>query len=352
MVSVDREKAGQLFQTALAKALSDGELPVDWIRRTDEVARAPAKTFVPMLGTALLAKATNRHVDVFSLKKGTGHKSYSARSLAKDVFVPLCKRAGIDIRTTGAEPLNNQPFFHSVRVSTDIQVKKGSEDALAYLCECLEQADFLENESALDALAAFLRARIRATQDQGVVVIEGAPIAANLLIESVVAFVEQHKEGGKIGQALVAAVFDLAHEDVQTRKINDPGRGWPGDVGTFAGKKQTQSVEVKQRPFQPSEVLQFIDRVAEAKVPYGRVAALDQAGVPLDREELATRAWGRGVHLDIVEGLRALLLEVLRNKAAPPDEALADLPRLGLRRLREIEASDDAQRAWVEATTT
>jgi hypothetical protein len=327
-------------------------LPEEWIERTDRIASSGNKTFTPALGTALLAKATDRHIDAFSLREDGGHKSYSARSLAKDVFVPCCKVADIDIRTTGAEPLNNQPFLRASRIGVEMNVRRGTEADLAYLCECLERADFLENEAALAALAAFLRARIRATGELEEVGIEGRPLAMARLVESTSAFVDAHSEGGKVGQAIVAATLDLVHDDVRTRKVNDPSRGWTGDVGAFVDARISLSVEVKQRPFTESEVLQFIDRLGAERVPRGLVAALAQGGVALDADRLAESARTRfGVSLDIVLGVRRLLLDTIRHIPGDPHEAMALLPKLGLQRLKEMEASEEVQRAWVEATT-
>jgi hypothetical protein len=351
-ITIDRRAADEVFQRALRLARGDAELPEEWIERTDRVAGSGNKTFTPALGTALLAKATDRHIDAFSLREDSGHKSYSARSVAKDVFVPCCKVADIDIRTTGAEPLNNQPFLRASRISVEMNVRRGTEVDLAYLCECLERADFLENDAALAAFAAFLRARIRATGELEEVGIEGRPLAMGRLVEATSAFVDTHSEGGKVGQAIVAAALDLVHDDVRTRKVNDPSRGWTGDVGAFVEGRVSLSVEVKQRPFTESEVLQFIDRLGAERVPRGVVAALAQGGAALDTDRLAEGAQTRlGVSLDIVLGIRRLLLDTIRHISSDPHEAMALLPKLGLQRLKEIEASEAVQRAWVEATT-
>lgn len=175
-ITIDRRAAEDVFQRALRFARSDAEMSEDWVARTDRVATSKNKTFTPALGTALLVKATDRHIDAFSLREEGGHKSYSARSVAKDVFVPCCKVADIDIRTTGAEPLNNQPFLRADRISVAMKVRRGTEADLAFLCECLEEADFLENEEAVIALASFLRARIRAAGELEAVGIDGRPL--------------------------------------------------------------------------------------------------------------------------------------------------------------------------------
>jgi len=351
-ITIDRRAAEEVFQRALRLARSDADLPEEWIERTGRVAASRSKTLTSALGTALLAKATDRRIDAFSLREDSGHKSYSARSVAKDVLVPCCRVSDIDIRTTGAEPLNNQPFLRATRVSVDMKVRRGSEADLAYLCQSLERADFLENEAALAALAGFLRARIKARGELEEVGIEGRPLAMVRLVDSTASFVAAHVEGGKVGQAIAAAILDLVHNDVRTRKVNDPGRNWTGDVGAFVDGRVSLSVEVKQRPFTESEVLLFIDRLVTARLPRGLVLALAQGTTPLDSERLAELARTRsGILLDIVLGLRRLLLDTLRYIQGDPQDAMALLPKLGLKRLKEIEASEEIQRAWVAATT-
>lgn len=350
-ITIDRRAAEEVFQQALRLARSDAALPEEWIERTARIANAKSQTLTPALGTALLAKATDRRVDALSLQTGSSHKSYSARGLATGVLVPQCRIAGIDIRTKGAEPLNNQPFFGASSVSESLKVKKGTEGELRFLCECLREADFLENEAALAALAAFIRSRIKATGELEEVGIEGRPLAMARLVEATAAFVEEHSEGGKVGQAIVAAILDLVHADVRTRKVNDPSRRWTGDVGAFVDGRVSLSVEVKQRPFTESEVLQFLDRLGAERVPRGVVAALAQGNAPLEADRVAEGAMRYGVALDIVLGVRRLLLDVIRHIPGDPHDAMDLLPKLGLQRLKEIEASEQVQRAWVEATT-
>jgi len=44
-------------------------LPEEWLERTRRVGKAQNATFTPMLGTALLAKATDDHIDALSLRE-------------------------------------------------------------------------------------------------------------------------------------------------------------------------------------------------------------------------------------------------------------------------------------------
>ena len=158
-IRVDKKLAHQRFDDALELARSSASLPQEWIDRTNRIAEVSSMTFTPMLGTALLAKATNDAAGALTLKATAAHNAYSARGICHDVLVPRCVKEGINIRTTGKEPLNNQPFFRYDVVDRSMRVRASAEE-LDLLVKSLEQADFLRNEDALRAFAAFLRARI------------------------------------------------------------------------------------------------------------------------------------------------------------------------------------------------
>lgn len=139
-------------------AQSGQELPSEWIKRTETVACFEEKTCLVALGTGLLATATDDTVDPLTLKSRAGNRAYSARGLAHEVLVPASVEFGFDLRTTGREPLNNQPFFHSDRVDAMPRVKHPEE--IRQLVECLEAVHYLREEEAVQALAAFLRQRL------------------------------------------------------------------------------------------------------------------------------------------------------------------------------------------------
>ena len=123
------------------------------------ISQAPAKTYMPMLGTALLARATSEWVDTLALKETSGPNAYSARGLGHEVLVPASVEHGFSIRTTGREPLNNQPFLRYDRVDEVERVR--FPEAHRYLVECLRRVNELSSDDAVSALAAFIRVGIR-----------------------------------------------------------------------------------------------------------------------------------------------------------------------------------------------
>ncbi|MFI8005985.1 restriction endonuclease, SacI family [Streptomyces sp. NPDC086010] len=230
---VHKGQAQAKFLEALALAQAEGEeLPSEWISRARQVGHASNSTNTPLLGTALLAKATNKDINALALQTKV-HRGYSARGVAKGVLVPMCVEHQIDLRTTGAEPLNNQPFFAKPQVVKDLipESKTTARSELEYLIQCLEAADYLEGESALYALAAFLRVRIEDGNKATVLALTGSVLTLPVLSRLVREFINVNREGGRRGQALVAACLDLVHPGmVHADAINDPSRKIPGDV--------------------------------------------------------------------------------------------------------------------------
>lgn len=346
-LTIHKKQAEAVFAKALVLAKARGALPDEWLDRSRKVGQATAKTYTPALGTALLAKACNRHVDVFSLTEGGSHKSYSARGVAKSVLVPQCVRAGINIRTTGAEPLNAQPFLRAERITRSLNVKVQTD--LDYLCDCLERADFLDQESAVRALAAFLQVRIAETA-----LIKPVPLGPGVLdlgtLEAALDdFLKGDTESGKVGQAVVAAILDLVFQDVRTRNVHDPSRTFPADVAVFRKGKQVLGAEVKQRPFAESEVLQLAERLARADVHRAVVAALRQERSPLDHAMLSRRASDTyGVGLLVVAEASKLLRQAVLFSDKDMPASLKLLPRRVLARLEELEVSEARRVEWAK----
>lgn len=347
-LQIPRKAAEETFARALALARSDAQLPEDWLERARRVSLAKSKTFVPVLGTALLAKATDRRVDALALRKSAGHKGYSARSIAKEVLVPCCVRAGVDIRNTGAEPLNNQPFLRAEHISLDLEVMPNARADFEYLVETITQADFLEDASALAALAAFLRVRLEATAALTSIELGVGVLALPALEAALDTYLAGDSEGGKVGQAVVAAAWDLVFADVRTKRINDPSMKWPGDVGVFEeGARLVLSAEVKQRQMTETEVLLFAQRLSSSSIHRGLVAALAQGDEPLDAQALRAKIHDRfGVDMVIDRRASALVAQAIRFSRRDLPESLRNFPGILLRRLEEMEVSAGRRQEW------
>ncbi|MEV8456850.1 restriction endonuclease, SacI family [Streptomyces sp. NPDC052095] len=372
---VPKEPAMKRFLEALALARSDEDLPSEWITRTRKVGQAKNGTNTPMLGTALLAKATNKLVNALALQTKV-HRGYSARGVAKNVLVPACVEHEIDLRTTGAEPLNNHPFYQQEMVVPSLipGSKPVARAELEYLVECLQSADFLEDEEALRALAAFLRVRIEDGNKATVLELDAGSLTLPVLSDLATDFININREGGRRGQAFVAACLDLVHPGmVYADSINDPSRNVPGDVaikippgapgapndGLFesgtpmpastADYTVVLSAEAKQKAVSQSEILQFVERLAVAGIGKGLYAAVEPNQADLEPDKLTTLAQERnGILLEVVSDPKKLLATVMQWSPLPLAECLKRFPQLLVQRLKDFHCGKDSQHEWAD----
>jgi hypothetical protein len=344
-LKIDRKRARKQLDRALALARSDAELPVEWAERTERVAHFEEKTCLSVLGTALLATATDDAVDALTLKSRAGNKAYSARGLAHEVLVPASIEHRFDLRTTGREPLNNQPFFHSDRVDAMPRVKHP--DEIQYLVECLEGVDYLREEEAVEALAAFLRHRIAAAE-QAVPIDLGRASADLIRIKDACDhFLDKSVESGKRAQALVAAAFDLVFDDVRTARVFDPSRRLPGDVQAFYKLEPVVSAEVRAKPVTYSDAMHFVRSVAAAGFPHAVIAgfeSVDEAVLQLSKE-----AWEEtGVFVTVYTAFSDVLLDALAWSRRPLDQLLSEFPKNVVSRLAQLEVKSSSMALWGE----
>ena len=273
-IKLDYDLSRERFERALTLARSDAHLPAEWIERSRLIGQASSKTYVAVLGTALLAHATNRELDPFALRVGDSEDGYSARNLCKTVLVPSAVAAGIHVGVTGREPLNNRPFISAPRITPELDVPAKARPYLDQLCDALTALKPLDEEQAAAGLAAFLRVRIEDAPLRAAPLVVERSLGVTELTSSISRFISSNPENGKRGQALAAACLDLLFSRVKTTRVYDPSRRWPGDVVAFIRKRITVAVEVKQRPASATELLQFAARCATMKVHRATVALL------------------------------------------------------------------------------
>ncbi len=347
-LKVDKAKSEQILELAVSRAVSGGPLPEEWIRWTKRVDASPSLTFTAALGTALLAKATNPLVDALSLKASAGPSAYSARNIGHGVLVPGAVRYGFDLRATGREPLNNQPFFQNDRIDTIERIHVNARPFLPDLIAACRAINELDSEEAQLALAAFIRVRMAAAHARQAMEVSQSSFPIGDLIESTSEFISSNPEHGRRGQAFVAAAFDLASPTVRSARVNDPSRNFPGDVQVLENDVVVLAVEVRQKTVSFEEALQFAESLKKGKVLKGLVAMLSPDQKRLDAGNLLTEAESRhGVVLGASYGVQDVLLDVSIWGGISLAEIGAMFPERMLRRLEEIETSENGIRDWV-----
>lgn len=349
-LAVDHQRAGELLLTAHRLAMSDEALPEHWIRSVEEVGSTPGwRTPVAVVGTVLLAKSVDARVNAFSLKATAEIESpYSPRGLCHEVLVPFAWEHGYDLGATGREPLNNQPWFRYDYVSDEMRVR--DRPALHRLIGVLHDANGLNEDEALAALAAFLRVRRRRLRSVDEASTAGAADLGSM-ISTAEPYVLATTDGGRRGQAFAAAALDLVFDEVQMLRVNDPSRHWPGDVYVADPEDPDAppvlGVEVKQKPIPAGEVLHFASELRRFGVERGLMAAIGPRQDPLDEDALSRRAAAEfGVALQVVTSPHDLLTRAVGWASEPTALVLARFPSLMLARLLEIEVPDESLAEW------
>jgi hypothetical protein len=343
-VTIDKQRATERFGQALVLARSDEPLPEEWLAHAREVGKARSRTFTSVLGTALVARAADETVDVRSLREDESDRGYSARSLAKDILIPYCARAGIDLRTKGKEPLNGQPFLRASRVARDMKVLKNAEPALGYLCDCLDALESLRGKAALEALAAFLRVRIQDSRIPTPIELGAGVLDLPELLAAVDSVVERD-DTGLVVVAIVAAALSLVFSDVKTRHANDSTAAFVGNLGAFDRGLQTLALDVSKRSLSEADVLLLAQHMATAGI--GRAFILSMNAPTIDRAQLEYQA-RRLHHVELAFFQKASELVRLAVLLARDDLTLtlASLPRLVLNRMGTLKVGQDGIAAW------
>jgi hypothetical protein len=346
-IRVDLKSARQRLIEAYDRARSDEPLPAEWLRVTEAIGVLRSKTFTPALGTALLARSTDDRINALCLKEQAGNRAYSARTVGHCVLVPFARQQRISLRATGREPLNNQPFFRYERVDQMEKVRYPDEHQA--LVEALERVNDLRTDEALLALAAFLRVRMSASDAEPRIDLRETPADLYKLLTASTVFLSEAAEGGRRAQALVAAVFDLAFEDVRTRRVNDPSRDVPGDVQVYQKLAPVLTVEVRAKLVNIADLNDFRDKVSSSPFPHGVVAAVASRQPRVDRMAIMRDAWSSyGFLLTVYVDFGDLLVDALAWGGRPLPDALQSYPGKALRRLEEMEVAGRSLQRWQE----
>ncbi len=168
-------------------------------------------------------------------------------------------------------------------------------------------------------------------------------------IETTEKFVIDFPEGGRRGQAFVAAAFDLAGHDVRSIRVNDPSRNMPGDVAIVRATEPVIAIEVRQKQVSFADTMHFAESLRQGAVPLGLIAMLSPDQARLDDVAVQVQAESDfGVALDCVYGVRQLLVTAFAWSGAPLESSLESFPKLFLYRLREIEVADATIVEWAD----
>lgn len=374
---VDIETARSVMSEAVKASLDPGTQSskefVEWsdrIRDFSELcAKRNLKSYIAVLGNALLAKGSNPRIDVYSLKANDDSGgAYDARRSAEKVLVPASQEYRFSLGTTGPQPLNNNPFFRSYRIARDMPVKGPAKAVLEELLKLFHEIQQYRTEEATRALAAFVDVR------RGYVA-EYAPRESNRSIASgreltsaIESLVTEKSEGGARAQAVAGGLFDalFPSERVRVGKRNEPDRKAPGDIcirperddehpdyvhDQMPAPIYARAIEVRDKNVPPHAVLAFIEKVAQAGIGRAALVAVASDQEQLDVLALSERAHQSGVDLQIFIGWDLLVTFVVFASAAREIYTVTRAIDSIRARLIELEVSAEAVREWDDLTS-
>jgi len=347
-ITIKKARLQLVLEEAVALAESDGDLPEIWLKRVERISSSPSRTYIAALGTALLAKAADERVDALAIKSKAGTNAYSMRGVVA-VLAARASDYGYHLGVTGPEPLNNQPWFGSSRVdritNLSAQVQPFHRDLVRYLSDL----NRLSSDEALKALACFMRLRIAYNKEeraQETLLRTPARDSFEDLLDILETFVLNDPEGGRRGQALVAAVLDLAHDDVKLAAINDPRIF---DVTVRGNRGDILGVEVKQKAVEESAIVHLAEEASRGGVSKVLFVGLAPDQRPLDRARAAHLAFQRhGVLAGIYEGVQELMTQVALQAPLALSDFVSALPKQYLARMQTHGVSQEGQQYWVD----
>lgn len=354
-------KASMSFAEAVFRAAARDDALVDpaWVVKVEHLSTlcelGGATTHIAFLVTSMLARAVSGTYDLYAVKPahaGDNADAYSARTLSEKVVVPLAAELGVNIGVSGRQPLNNQPYFRMKRLDDGTPVSGRARPAFDYMLTLVAELSAATPIQAQAALGAFIAVRRRYqtvyTTNDGALSVTWAtlPQAISLLVS-------ENSEGGRRAQAAVAGLFDVfaGADRVESGRINDPSRHYPGDVAVSAHDDGWEkAVEVRDKPVSDADVHIFARACLAKGVREAAVMLAHPNQARLDETSIAQWGANAGIGLTLFYGWRHFVDQVLFWASAPRTDGAAEAVERIEARLIGVEASPDAVSTWQRLT--
>lgn len=356
-MKINQKVALAILYEEAAKAV-EGNVDPAWIekfRMFSELSEsAKVRTHIAFLGTSLLARAVDPTADLYEIQpthaKDNGD-AYSARTLCHEVLVPFAADVGLSLGVNGREPLNNQPYLKMHRFDENVVVSRRAKDVLKYLCELVKElSEMRVSDHARVALRAFIFVR-KQYQKTYAINEDHAYISPSTLLGGIVRFVKESSEGGKRAQAVVAGLMDVyaGENSVESGKINDPSRHYPGDVAVRSSAEDQsweKAIEVRDKPVSREQAQIFGKLCVEKGVRDAAIVMVAAKQPVLDQSSMQLWADQFGIGLTLFHGWTEFVNQVLYWCSEPRHEASNLAARCIESRLMAVEAEADSIPRW------
>lgn len=351
-MAVVAEVAKAVFRTE-----AEMGLPIDpgWAAKVEELSRlcavGGAATHIAFLVTAMLAKSVDGSADLYAIKpthSGGNPNAFSARSLCHGVVVPLAAELGINIGVNGREPLNNQPYFRMTRLGDGTPVHSRSRPAFDFMVSLVEELQQYSPSNARVALRAFIAVRRRY---QTVYATSNAVLTVTwaTLATAIQRLVMENSEGGRRAQAVVAGLLDVfaGFERVESGRINDPSRHYPGDVAVrnIAGGWE-KAIEVRDKVVTESDVHIFGRMCLSKSVREAAIVLVAPSQPRLDDRALAGWAANAGLGITLFYGWHYFVDQLLFWSSVDKPQAVEVAVATIETRLVAVQASPASVLIW------
>ena len=362
-MKLDKESAKAMLR-AQAAAIDSTSVNTGWQQKVERLSQlcqeGVSKTHIAFLGTVMLAKALDRNADLYAIKPNLAKNNvnaFSARTLCHSVLVPLSAELGINLGVTGREPLNNQPYFRMTRLGDETPVHGGGRAAFDYMLGLVKELqDAPTKDAGIQALRAFIAVR-RTYQRVYTIAAGEIAVSPEQLADAIATFVHEDSEGGKRAQAVVAGLLDVFAGDgrVDSGRINDPSRKYPGDVCVRSADAQEiieKAIEVRDKPVHTSDIQIFGKKCIDMGVREAAVVMVADRQQPVNRAELAEWATSFGLGLTLFSGWETFVDQVLFWSDLPKQEAAVQAALCIETRLLGVEASPASVQRWQSLVRT
>ncbi len=310
-------------------------------------------TYLPVTAVLLIARALRspEHLNVLHIQAKTSEHGYSAPSLGK-LLISFAVQQKIDLRSTSSQIMNNQPFTFKAKIEPDMA---SSHKAMQYsqFFKFANRVNEISSAVALEILALiFSKCRVDALPDVQINN-TGDGLASLMRMRDLASkFVDSNSESGKVGQAFVAALFDLAFPGFENRmgNNNDPSVHIPGDVQSASNGEIWLWAEVKQKSVVTPDIQTFIERISAIKGDRAMYFALANEPYPqnLSMDKLQKEAIKKGVLLHVFVSPFQAFSEVTSFAPGSGLDLATRFANTFNSRLREAAVTNELRNKWIE----
>jgi hypothetical protein len=317
-----------------------------------------AKTYLAMLLVGLVARATSDKIDARSLQANSGQPGSFNAARVWEIFYNHSE-GRIFLLNLKRVPFNNSPFYGKRYLDPNWEnVRPANRARLTRLATLLDSVNAMTKQQAAAALRDFMTG-IPDSPNAQLVKATASGVNLPALFEATEQFLLDNSEGGRRGQAFVAACFGLIHGDrvFTPTSVNDPSRSEPGDVRVTetATERVALFVEAKQKLVKAADVHSFAKEVRQhdptgvagyaALVNDQHASRSSLAGLPTWQEVLEKDSVLMGIWSNPAELLGSAIIWSARGI----DSAAAEFSALFARYLVHVGVEAETVQAWRDA---